>query len=110
MAKKKKKRKKEKVLWLNEFRREIVDHKKHYGFVFAKVGRDVVFLRLTHSKKDGYIRLRKNPNPEDKQPAYLKPVAKRKSASKFKDAKQGWRLSEEDLALVKKYLVIPQKK
>ena len=106
----KKKRKKESITRLNEFRRDLADHRKHYGFVFARLGNDLVFLRLTHKKKDGYLRLSKNPDPNDKQPAYLKPTPKRQNISRFKDPRPGWELSEFDLKRVQEYLTIPSKR
>ena len=107
MKKNKSRKKKESVTIRDEFRRDIWDYRKHYGYVFARIGKDLVYFMITHKKRKGYIKMHKNPDPSDVEPAYFKPIPKRQHESKFGNIREKWMLSTEDLQKMKPYMQIP---
>lgn len=81
----------------NEFR----DYKKsgHPAYIYQRVGNEYRFLGVTHSpvtRGMKNIKLDKNPNPFDRETAYIKPNSEKDKTTSFGEVKRGWKLSLSD--------------
>ena len=47
---------------------------------------------------------RKNPNPNDARPSYMRPKARSENVASFGKVKEGWKLSEADKKGIKKHM------
>lgn len=88
----------------NEFRRKDKSGKGHPTHIYRKVGNTFEFIGITHSgvtRGVKNIKLDKNPNPNDKQPAYIKPAPERASTKEFRNnTESGWEFAKSDLPKV----------
>ena len=81
----------------DEFRKNKLT--QHPTYIYAQIGNEYKFIGITHSKiTQGIenIKLEKNPNPQDKKIAYVKPLAEQGKTNQFKSKEKGWRLSKTD--------------
>ena len=86
----------------DEFRRN--KENQHPAYIYAKINGQFKFIGITHSSiTEGVenIKLEKNPNPEDKRPAFIRPKAEIKKSSSFKGKLNGWKLSKKDKEKIK---------
>ena len=88
----------------NEFRRRRKGGEGHPAHIYRKVGNTYVFIGITHSdvtRGVKNIKLDKNPNPNDKKPAYIKPTPERASTSEFhKKPEKGLSFASSDIPKV----------
>lgn len=88
----------------NEFRRtNLKDGRNHPTYIFAREGNKLRYIGITHSKitKDvENIRLDKNPDPKDNEPAYLRPIVQKAHRASFGAKLKGWFFSDSDLEKV----------
>jgi len=71
----------------------------HPCVVCYQSGKQFVVIGITHKHKTrgkDNIPMHKNPDPTDKEPAYMRPVLMRESRDKFSNIIPGWRLGHED--------------
>ena len=72
----------------DEFRKKNKDSNGHPNYIYRKVGNNYEYIGMTHSpitRGIKNIELDKNPNPKDKEKAYLKPTPERASKKDFKN-------------------------
>jgi len=96
-------------------RSKFMDNKrnKHPAYIYRKVGNNFEFIGITHSpitENTRNIKLTKNPNPEDKRPAYIRPTPSSDNENNFKSVKKGWRFGKKDKELVKSIIEENDKK
>lgn len=89
----------------NEFRRRRGGGGEgHPTHIYRKVGSTYEFIGITHSdvtRGVKNIKLDKNPNPRDKQTAYLKSMPERASTREFhKQVENNWKFAKSDLSKV----------
>lgn len=87
----------------NEFR----EHKKsgHPTYIYEKVGDEYKFLGITHApitRGMKNIPLEQNPDPTDKEKAYIKQKSEKDKTSQFKERKKGWKFSKSDREKINK--------
>lgn len=81
----------------NEFRQN--KKTRHPAYIYAKVGNEFKYIGITHAEiTEGVknIKLDKNPNPKDAEPAYARPKAEKSKTSNFKSKEKDWKLSKKD--------------
>jgi hypothetical protein len=86
------------------FQRGPAEIKGHPTYIFAKDGDNFKYIGITHSDiTDGVtnIELEKNPNPNDKKDAFIRPKAEKAHESKFGRKYHGWAFDEKDKGKVK---------
>lgn len=98
----------------NEFRKRRKNGGEgHPAHIYRKVGNTFVFIGITHSKVTRgvkNIKLEKNPNPQDKNPVYIKPAPERASIKDFrKKTEKGWKFADSDLPKVEEVKKQPVK-
>lgn len=85
----------------NEFRKKDKSGEGHPTHIYKKVGKTYVFIGITHSNVTRgvkNIKLDKNPNPNDKQDAYIKPAPERASIRDFRNKpEKDWQFAKSDL-------------
>lgn len=94
--------KNKKLIKKNEFRKN-KGAGNHPAYIYAQVGHDFRFIGVTHSDTTGgvkNIKLEKNPNPQDKRSAFIRPRPEQAKVHKFKTKEQGWAFSKNDIAKV----------
>lgn len=72
---------------------------KHPAYIFLQKGRICVYVTITHSKKIRgllLIKLKKNPNPQDKQEAFWVAKIKRGNIKHFGRRKNKWLIDDND--------------
>lgn len=90
-----------------EARDEFRTHKKngHPSYIYAKVNGKYKYIGITHSKITNGVKnieLEQNPNPNDKEKAYARTMAKKDKVKKFKvKPLAGWKMSERDKKKIK---------
>lgn len=80
---------------------------EHPTYVYAKVGNEFKYIGLTHAKiTDGVrnIKLDKNPDPNDKEDAYIRPKTEKAKTNNFKKKEKTWKLSKSDKEKVNKVI------
>lgn len=84
----------------DEFRKlNTREEKGHLQYVCGRVGNEYESVGVTHGKRTkgvNNIPLKKNPNPEDEKPAYVRPKLTRKNAKDYGKRLNGLGLSAED--------------
>lgn len=84
----------------DEFRKlNTREEKGHLQYVCGRVGNEYESVGVTHGKRTkgvNNIPLKKNPNPEDKKTAYVRPKLTRKKAKDYGKRLNGLGLSAED--------------
>ena len=95
--------KKEKGISIPQHRnsqREWVDHKiRHPSYVFLEKGNIYIYISITHSdsvKNAIVIKLKKNPNPQDKRESYRIMEIKEDTKDKFSKRLKKWVMDCED--------------
>lgn len=89
--------KRKKEIKKDEFRRN--KKTQHPAYIYAKVGNEYKYIGITHSQiTEGManIKLDKNPNPNDKKTAFVRPKIEKSKTNNFKSAEKGWKLSKKD--------------
>ena len=87
----------------DEFRKKNKDSNGHSNYIYRKVGNNYEYIGMTHSpitRGIKNIELDKNPNPKDKEKAYLKPTPERASKKDFKNHTEDMHFAESDLPKV----------
>lgn len=84
----------------DEFRKlHAKDEKGHVHYVCGKKGGNLQSVGVTHGKRTkgvNNLRLKKNPNPADSKPAYVRPKLTEKKAAEYGKRLNGLGLSKED--------------
>ena len=84
----------------DEFRKlNTKEEKGHLQYVCGRVGSDYQSVGITHGKRTkgvNNIPLTKNPNPKDKEQAYVRPKLTQKKAKEYGKKLDGLGLSAED--------------
>lgn len=82
-----KKKGKEKTEERSEFRKlNTREAKGHLHYVFQRAGKFFKSIGITHAKRtkgQKNMQLTKNPNPEDKEPAYARPTVTKEKAKDY---------------------------
>ena len=97
--------KKQKEIKRDEFRRS--KRTQHPTYIYAKVGNEFKYIGLTHSEvTEGIknIKLDKNPNPNDKRNAFIKPKVEKAKTNNFKKKEKDWKLSKSDKEKINKII------
>lgn len=101
MAKQKRKRP---VKKMDEMRKlNTKEAKGHLHYVCGKVGQDYQSVGITHGKRTkgvNNVPLKKNPNPQDKKQAYVRPQLTQEKAKSYGRKLDGLGLSAEDKKMV----------
>lgn len=95
----------------NEFRKN-KSAGNHPAYIYAQVGHDFRFIGVTHADMTGgvkNIKLEKNPNPQDKRTAFIRPRPEQAKVHKFKAKEQGWSFGKNDIAKVDAVKKLPIK-
>ncbi len=94
------KKKDKKVKNLDEFRKlNTKEAQGHLQYVSGKKGKQLESVGVTHAKKtrgQKNIPLKKNPDPKDKEPAYIRPKLTTANIKKYGGKLDGLGLSAED--------------
>lgn len=84
----------------DEFRKlNTKEEKGHLHYVCGRVGSDLQSVGITHGKRTkgiNNIPLEKNPNPKDKEKAYVRPKLTQRKAKNYGKKLDGLGLSEKD--------------
>ncbi len=89
--------KKQKIVKKDEFRQNKKTH--HPAYIYAKQGNEFIYIGITHAPITQGVRnikLDKNPNPKDKELAYIRPKVEKSKTNNFKGKEKDWRLSKKD--------------
>ena len=78
----------------------------HPAYVIRKDGKDYDYIGLTHSPvtdNKRNLRLRKNPNPNDKRVSYIRPFFRKDPIKRFAKKKiRGWKFTKRDKKKIRK--------
>ena len=89
---------------MDEFRKlNTREAKGHLHYVCGKTGDKLQSVGLTHGKRTkgtNNVPLKKNPNPQDKRPAYVRPKLTQEKSTHYSKKLNGLGLSAEDKATV----------
>lgn len=103
------KKKDKKTKNLDEFRKlNTKEEKGHLQYVCGKKGNKLQSIGVTHGKRTkgvNNIPLKKNPNPADDKPAYVRPKLTEKKEKEYGKRLNGLGLSQEDKAVVWELIV-----
>lgn len=106
MGKRRKRNRKTKNL--DEFRKlNTKEAKGHLQYVFGKTGSQLESLGITHGKRTkgvNNVPLKKNPNPQDKRQAYVRPKITQEQEKRYGKRLDGLGLSSEDKVMVWKLI------
>lgn len=99
----------------NGFRRGFRKNKRinHPTYVIDKDGNIYQYIGITHSSKTNdidNIPLKKNPNPNDKRSAYIRPFIENDNYKNFGRGYNDWKFSEKDKKTVQKVIDKSNKK
>lgn len=97
--------KKRNVKSLDEFRDcHTKERKGHPTYVYARVKDEFKYIGITHARITDHIKnipLEKNPDPFDKDSAYLRPITSCDKSKHFGKPKVGWKFTQNDNKKVK---------
>ena len=79
--------------------------KGHVNYVFGETKTKYKSMGLTHTPKSNikHIRLKQNPNPDDKRVSYLQPKVQTAKKSYYGKTLVGWNFCKEDQSIVRHY-------
>lgn len=90
----------------NEFRhKNTKDGRGHPAYIYRERRGQYEYLSLTHAESTKGIKnipLKKNPNPHDKQKAYVRPKSEKAHKSSFGSKLLGWFFSDDDKETINK--------